>query len=294
MRAIVRVILLLTAGALPLALFAQIGSFTISDGSVTYGATGLIGNRITAGGGAEAQYIVGGPNHLFQEWWWYRSPGDTREYALSNQVFGAITSPQSVFLRYLEPIGDGGVPDALLFELEYTVTDLAPGSEKPDWGILQIAWKVRNLTASPVEVNLFSYTDFDLNRDSGDDTAFITGTINNEQIISDIPQGTQNPTTALYNASGTALTAWEIGPFPAVRTKLANTTIDNLANTVSPFGPGDYTGAFQWTFPLNPAGQQGDQLIGSVVKQVVVVPEPGTLLALGSGLALLALRRRKA
>ena len=65
----------------------------------------------------------------------------------------------------------------------------------------------------------------------------------------------------------------------------------DLNNSGSPFGPGDYTGAFQWRVELAPAGSLGDTFTSSIVKRVEVVPEPAAVLLLAVGLGLLWRRR---
>ncbi len=293
-RSLLGISLLVPALGIPSLLWGHTSEFTISDGSITYHLMNLEEQRLGLAGGL-ADYFVGGPSHTFQNWWWYRSHLDTREYALGGtpeshtQVFAGTTAPNSARMVYSEPIHDGTLLDALLFDFEYTVSDLFPDSEKPDLGILTIAFKVKNLTDHTVPVNLFAYFDFDVNADFLDDVAVIGGVSQHIQHIADIPQGTQNPADAVVIASSTGLSGWQISPFADILADLADDNINNLTNSGSPFGPGDYTGAFQWSFELDPGGQ----FVGSLTKIVNVVPEPGTFLALGAGLALFLARRRR-
>ncbi len=278
----------------PVSLWAHTSEFTIADGSVTYHLENLEEQRLGLVGGL-ADYFVGGPSHTFQNWWWYRSHMDTREYALGGtpeshtQIFGQVTAPNSARIIYSEPIHDGQLPNALLFDFEYTLSDLMPDTEKPDLGILTIAFKVRNLADHTIPVHLFGYFDFDVNGDFVDDVAELGGVSNHIQHVADIPQGTQNPADGVVIASSTGLAGWQISPFADILADLSDDNIDNLSNSGSPFGPGDYTGAFQWSFELEPGGE----FVGSLTKIVNVVPEPSSLLGLGLGGALLLARRRK-
>ncbi|MEM4409200.1 MAG: PEP-CTERM sorting domain-containing protein [Candidatus Caldarchaeum sp.] len=287
--------LVLPVLGVPMALCAHTSEFTIADGSITYHLMNLEEQRLGLAGGL-ADFFVGGPSHTFQNWWWYRSHLDSREYALGGtpsshtQIFGQVTAPNSARLIYSEPIHDGQLQDALLFDFEYTVSDLFPDSQKPDLGILVIAFKVRNQSDHTIPVSLFGYFDFDVNTDFLDDVAVISGVSNHIQHIADIPQGTQNPADAVVLASSTGLSGWQISEFAEILADLADDNINNLTNSGSPFGPGDYTGAFQWSFELEPGGE----FVGSLTKIVNVVPEPGTFLALGAGLAFLLARRRRA
>lgn len=260
-------------GVCGVALADTINEFTLRDGGITYSETALIGGGSGAG---SASFLVGGDDHLFQNWWWFRQADMGREQALGRQVEGAVTAPNSARMTYVQGEGNGNV----MYSLEYTLTQLNNLT-----GMVQISWTVRNLDSVPRIVNLFSYTDFDLSGSAGDDRATINGVSNQFQSIFD------SETVAALTASSTALTRWEIDDYSDIRDKLENGAVDDLANARSPFGPGDYTGAFQWLMELAPRGDElgRDMMNGSLVK-IVQIPEPASLLLLGLGAALI---RRK-
>src|SRR5262249_55892111 len=145
---------------------------------------GLIGQRFGAGGGT-GNLFAGGFDHLFQNWFWYRGIGDTREYALSNQIFGAAAGNQARLI-YLEPTNDGATPNVLLFDLQYTIHDVTPEIPSVHHKCeLVIAIKVRNVSPLTQPVEFFSYNDFDLNNTAGNDSAVISGIDNQIQIVRD-------------------------------------------------------------------------------------------------------------
>ncbi|MCA9242745.1 MAG: hypothetical protein KDA32_02230 [Phycisphaerales bacterium] len=251
--------------AIPSISLAQITNFTISDGSVDFSLNGLTGNRTNGSGGSANLRTSTGTvplDHLFQNWFWYRASGDTREYALSNQVFGTATGNRCR-LVYQEPSNDGATANALRVEIEYTIHDLT-SVQRPDTAEVVIAFKIQNLTASSLTVQFFNYNDFDLNGGGGGDSAVVAGSANQIQLVTD-PGG---PISAVYKASGTNHANFQIAPYSSIRDQLVDTGIDNLTNAGSPFGPGDYTGANQWGVSLSAAGGFQDSLVGSIVLEV--------------------------
>lgn len=253
-------------------------TITIQDAGCVYSLRRLTGHRLTAGAGT-ATWFTGANNHMAQNWFWYRAPGDSREYALSSQVHNS-SAANHARLVYIEPIADGMIPDALSFDLEYTLSDLSTSRDgaNPPACVrceLVIGIKVRNLTAGPVDLDFFTYNDMDLNGTFNADTAVISGVDNQIQLISDPgPVGTNCVTSAVFKCSSSDHAGWEIAAFPALRSKLSNAGPDVLANAASPLGPGDYTGAHQWRIHLGPAGSVGappfDEWVGTVVKEIII------------------------
>jgi hypothetical protein len=259
-------------------------TITLVDGGCVYHLRNLVGERLTVNGGI-ADLTTGVNDHLFQNWFWYRGTGDTREYALSNQVYLSNSSNRARLI-YREPIADGAIPDALLFDLEYTISDLsaaAGGAAPPACARCEIviAIKIRNLTPDPVTLSFFSYNDMDLNGDAAGDSAVIAGVDNHIQLVFDPgPGGTNCISSGVYKVSSTDHVAWEIDSYAIIVNKLADAVADVLVNAVSPFGPGNYTGAQQWDITLGPAGsvddEPFDEWVGSVVKEVTVY-QPGDI-----------------
>jgi hypothetical protein len=257
---------------------------TIEDGDCIYNLQNLAGERLTGNGGI-ADLLTGVNDHIFQNWFWYRGAGDTREYALSTLIF-SNSSNNRARLVYKEPIADGAIPNALLFDLEYTISCLSTGingAAPPACARCEIviAIKIRNLTSDSIDLAFFSYNDMDLNGTSPGDSAVIAGIDNQIQLITDPgPGGTNCVTSAVYKVSSTDHVAWEIDSYPNILNRLTDGVADTLANAVSPFGPGDYTGAQEWEIVLGPAGSVDqppfDEWVGSVVKEVIVY-QPGDI-----------------
>ncbi len=246
---------------------------TIQDGTCIYNLQNLAGERLTGNGGI-ADLFTGVNDHIFQNWFWYRGLGDTREYALSTLIYSSNNNNRAR-LVYKEPIADGAIPDALLFDLEYTISCLSAVPPVCARCEIVIAIKIRNLTSDRVDLAFFSYNDMDLNGTASNDSAVIAGVDNHIQLVTDPgPGGTNCIASAVYKVSSTDHVAWEIDNYAIILNKLTDAVADTLANAVSPFGPGDYTGAQEWEITLGPAGSVDqppfDEWVGSVVKEVIV------------------------
>jgi len=203
--------------------------FTLTDGDATFTLRGIRGERTTSAGGLGDYKSLGGtaPDHMFQNWWWYRTGTDTREFALSNLT--AFEQPQAntVSLTYEE--------SGLRYEINYTLTDAGDNQ-----AVVVAQLTITNATSTPIELNLFNYSDFDMEQSAGSDRG---------ELVRPGYIRVYETNTAHIVAAETPF-AWQIGAFPSVRNLLTDTDIDNLNNSGSPFGPGDFTGAFQWQFTL--------------------------------------------
>jgi hypothetical protein len=279
-----------------------LSSFRLNDGLFRYAESNLTatGNRTGTGAG-DANFGFIGTNtaatstsvasdYLFQNWWWYRSAGDTREFALSNQVSGQTNlAGNSATLRYNEPIG-GSTSNRLVFELTYTLNQISPTQ-----AAVTINWSILNQSNTEQPVSFFAYADSDMSFTSfsDDNGTYIPGaginTYRNDNSLTD--------TARFFTMSADLRTndRWQIGAFSGTditspRAALTNATVSNLTNSDTIAAAGDNAGALQWDLII-PAGQS---LGGRVTKGYnYVIPSPGALALVGLG-GLVAARRRRA
>jgi hypothetical protein len=236
----------------------------ISGATVRTGATG---------GGNVTFTDQGSSDQLFQQWWWYRVNGvDSREFALSN-LTGKTVSGNHMVLNYAETEGFSAAVD-------YTLTNQGANA------LLTATVFITNTSTSGSQLNMsfFDYFDFDMNTSGGDDSA---------TLVSDNPAlrmrigDSGGPMSAEYRAIDGV--AYQVATYSTIRTFLADASTNNLNSTGLPFGPGDFTGANQWNFTLNP----NEQIAIQTSMVLTPVPEPATMAVLGLG-ALALIRRRRA
>lgn len=110
-------------------------SFTLTDGTALFSLTSLIGQRLASGGGSGNLETENGTpaelDHLFQNFFWYRGPLDSREYALSNQTSNANFLANRVNLFYTEPFDDGAIANGMDVLLLYSLSDLSTVGDQP-------------------------------------------------------------------------------------------------------------------------------------------------------------------
>lgn len=251
---------------------SQAATFTLTHNGWTYSEN--ISNR-----GLGHFVDPNGTDHMYQNWWWYRTSAMQREEPLSNLVPGAgmdLIGTNVAKLRFVE--------SGLFFELTYTLTGV-----DSTLGKLVIDWSVK-ATGAPLTVHLFSYSDFDLNATTGD-----TGVLVNRQTVRYV-DGT---TAADVVASGEGLVGYDVDVFDNLLDLLDDNSVYNVFNSGLPFASGDMTNVFQWSGSV----VQGQPMTGTLTKIVnlaynppppgPVIPEPGTWALMLSGLAPVALRLRK-
>lgn len=254
----------LAALALAPAAFAQVGSGgTITDGLTSYHLNDYTGNG--TGSGATSNFSVGGsgnPDHMFANWWWYRVDGEQRETAFSD------ASSWSYAGNYARLDFESDRFDATM---TYTVLGIDDA-----FGMLTQALSIRNTSNAPLTISLFNYTDLDAVGTAGGDS--VDAIAPNILHVTDAAEAGWD-----INYEGT--TAFAVGGWPSLRSRLTNAIADDFTGTGLPFGPGDMEGGFEWTVTIDP----GYAFTAS--STVTIVPAPGAA-ALG-GLSLLSLARRR-
>lgn len=266
-----------------LAYTQPVNNFTLNSNGWEYREDGLRLNRANESGGLPTTFKFNNNfDQMFQDWWWYRSTGDTREYGLSNQIGFAQPNPTAVSLVYSEPINDGATPNALRFNVDYFLTGISPTLAR-----LDTIWTVTNTSDTTASLDFFAYADPDLENNPNNDTG-IRDFFNSSTGRIRVTDGT-SPVFMTFTAGGGNLVGWEIDEFPDLRQKLTMSGINNLSNTTTPFGPDNVSLAFQWRVASLAPGQR----VSGTFSKEVLIPEASSLLLAIPGLASLSAWRRR-
>lgn len=232
-------------------------------------------------------WAVDGVTHVREQGFWWRVGAAGGEQPLSaldlTDLFSSDTDGDgdldTLTLGFADPAGRFDV------QARWSLLGAAFGGPASGTGAdLAVQLAVLNHTGSALDFHLFQYTDADLFGSFADDSALF---------------GSPGQATV---TDGSGLAVWESAWLPtpagfdaalygALLASLADGAPSALSGTGAA-GPGDVTLAVAWSALLAPGGSflvSQDQQV-----RVAPIPEPGVALLLGSGLAGLALGRRRA
>ncbi|CAG0981273.1 hypothetical protein PHYC_01779 [Phycisphaerales bacterium] len=250
----------------------QLGSSTLGTGTLNTSAT-------TTGGGPTIDFRhtgqgtgTWGHDHIFSDWWWYRTSGDAREFAIASATSRTTFGTNGIEYGY-------NLSGGLTGRLTITVTDMGSNAARVDR-----SWVISNPGTADMSLSMFHFIDLFLNNQDANDVANLTNP-NDRMLVTD----SANAAVSL-DWWGVGAAAASAGGFSTVRGQFTDADIDNLNNTTFPAGPADIGGAFQWNLVV-PAGGSVS-LMSSTGLNTPAIPAPGALALVGLG-GLIGGRRRR-
>lgn len=196
-------------------------------GSITVGTVGWALNAGTFSStstGPTHNFTIAGQDQVFQDWWWYRLGTDAREFTFPMPATSETYVGNTATITWNNLNGSG---------LNAVLTVVI--SENPARAVHTMA--ITNANAAPVDLAVMRYVDFDLNATaSSDNAALVTS-----PSLMTVSEGAR-----VFRFQGQGASNFAVSTFSTLRGTLADADIDNMADTGLPFGPGDYTGGYQW------------------------------------------------
>lgn len=175
-------------------------------------------------------------DQLFESGWWFRVSGDTQE------TFFPVPTTQN-YVANTATLGWASLAGGLFSaQLQWMVTDDDGLNGPLPSGSLQGVMTITNLSAdNSLTLNLFNMTDFDLKPSAQSDRAVAGPT--GMRIFS---SGDNAKARARY--IGVGADTYLVRPDGAtdVGTVLSDTGVTNFDNSGLPFGPGNFSGGWQW------------------------------------------------
>jgi hypothetical protein len=209
----------------------------LAQGTLTTANLRFDVNSVAATGGMTVDFEVPtATDHLFEHGWWFRIAGDAAETRFpapdSQSYVGTVAT-----LNWANVSARGFAAKLVMTLVQDSATS----------GRVQSELTLTNNTAGDLNITVFCYADIDLQPSSGNDSATLVTA--NDHIALTTGGGAN---TAAHRCRGAD--ALRVTTFAALRNVLNDAAITNLDNGGLPFGPGDYTGAFQWTRTIPAAG----------------------------------------
>jgi hypothetical protein len=216
---------------------SALGQGTITDGPANF-ALAATPFDITPTANFTGVSATLSQDHIFETGWWYRLGGATAE------KFFPVPTMQN-YAGSVATLSWVNV-DSLGFNAELVYTVINGGAS----GHVIAQMSIENPGAADISINLYHFADFDVAPNVADDSATLF-TPNTTIRLTD-PGGN----FAFYH--GVKANAFLVRPFGAndVSAELSDAAVDNFNNSGLPFGPGDFTGGFQWAKAVIPPGGQ--------------------------------------
>jgi hypothetical protein len=227
-----------TSRVLLIALLALFCGHAAAQGTISAGGTSYVISAAHFDTTPVANYTgVGTGDQVFEAGWFFRIEGDASEVPFPVPTTQNYVSPTAT-ITWANVGGRGFAATKT-----HTISSGAAGT-----GEVHTTMSVTNNTGGPITLQLFHAIDFDVNGSAGTDNAILVQP-NNYHRINDATTGQCEYRSPQANATLVRAFATTTDVFGL----LGDAAVTNFDNSGLPFGPGDYTGGFQFTLALQDA-----------------------------------------
>jgi len=229
-------------------------------------------------------WSVDGVNQLYQQWFWYRIGNKGGESSIDKLGAPTISSagPGLLSATYAN--------SKLSVEVDYALHGGAAGSGNAD---MAETITLRNLTANPLNLHFYQYSDFDLLGNPGNDHVELIGHTGN---YTGALQWEGDPNNHQFAAHLTVTGAnhAEATFWSALLNEMIDSKPTTLADTAGVVGSGgDVDCAFEWDLSLGAGGSITLNVDKNLTLPGTLVPEPSIGALLAGGLTGVAIWRRR-
>jgi len=240
--------------------------------------------RVDDVAGSAYDWTVGTVDHLTHQWFYYRAGGAGFESPINS-----ISAPSS-YLNGANQLVTTYANAMLSVEVTFTLLDtLNPGESHFNQEVT-----VNNLSGSPLSLNLFQYSDYDLAGIADNDSVqMFAGSFNVRYAYQTEPGGQYLTETVNSSPSDGATTIrMEAALFDTTLASLTDASVTTLNNNLMS-GPGNTTYTIEWERTLAAQGEQGSSIQLSKLQTVVPEPSSFALFSLAGGTLMLLRSRRQ-
>ncbi|KAB2965754.1 MAG: hypothetical protein F9K16_01050 [Thermoanaerobaculia bacterium] len=224
---------------------AALGQGTITDPPATFvrGATPWDTSPAANFTGVSATLSQ---DHLFETGWWFRVAGDTQETAFSVPDSQDYTGSSSTI--HWNDVAGRGLFAATENTSLYDTTSIFGFAS----GYVATMLSIENLSSQdPLELEIFHLADFDLAGPGSDSAAWRQYTPYSMIELTD-PSGNVAYYLSPHPWTGFLVRPWSTAT--GVAALLSDAAVTDFDNSGLPFGPGDFTGGWQYSLTLPPGG----------------------------------------
>lgn len=210
----------------------------------------------------DANFIPnGGPDHVSEQWWWFRLAGDTRETPF-NAGMGGFSQSYNGNMAVLT----FNQPGVFSSEMRYTMLNVAV--LEPGTASVLTQMRIANVSGAALTMSVFNYHDMDVFGPAGDSAVLQLPSMR-------IDDGGVLTHYGIYRGEGAS--AFRAGASGASEMGLFDGNLDNFVNEGLPFAAGNFSGGFQWNLNI-PAGEI---VTVNASFAIAAVPEPSSILLIG-------------